>query len=74
VEVVVFHRGMLFRAICFHFVPPAVVRVAFAVFCTVTSFVDLRAALATVIFRVRAYDVMAGFVTADFHAAYVLVI
>jgi hypothetical protein len=73
VGVVVFHRGVLSRAICFHFDPPAVFRVAFAVFSTVTSFVDPRAALVTVIFRVRAYDVVTGVVIADFHAAYVLV-
>ena len=73
VEVVVFHRGVSCRVICFHFDPPAVVGFVSAVFCTVNSFVDPRAALAAVVFRVRTYDVVTGFVLAGSHAAYVLV-
>jgi hypothetical protein len=44
VDVVAFHRGVLCRAICFHFVPPAVFRVAFAVFCTLSPWQSLSRA------------------------------
>jgi hypothetical protein len=57
VEVVVFHKGMLYRAgsSVFKFVLHAVVSVviAIAVFCIVFLFADHPAALATVAFRIR---------------------
>ena len=48
VDMVVFHRGVLSGALCFHFGPPAVVRVASAVFNTVAYFADPRAAVTSV--------------------------